>query len=211
VLRRSVPVHGILGTLAIFNDSDGDVVAPFPPRTAPARDISRTVLSACLPLAWLDIRRHVVRPLRTRLVSRKHPRVIGTTPEAISRAEQALGRSLPLSFRKWLLQHNGQWGIDAIKVFPVLDDRDQRSTWDSIVRNYQQVGQQWLRIHPATEQLLPFAEFGTGDYYCFDYSQTDTTGEPPVVLWSHDTGTTEHRADCFTEFVELAESGEFHD
>jgi cell wall assembly regulator SMI1 len=147
----------------------------------------------------------------TRTVSKKHPRVIGTTADAISRAEQELGRSLPLSFRAWLLRHNGKWGINVIKVFPVLDDRDQRSTWDSIVRNYQQQWQQWLRIHPTTAPLLPFAEFGTSDYYCFDYSQPDSTGEFPVVLWSHETGDTEHRADSFTEFVTLAESGELHD
>ena len=144
-------------------------------------------------------------------MSKKHPRVIGTTPEAISRAEQALGRALPLSFRAWLIQHNGRWGLDAIKVFPVLDDRDQRSTWDSIVRNYQEGWQQWLSIRPATAVLLPFAEFGTGDYYCFDYSHSDATGEPRVVLWSHETGETEHRADSFGEFVEIAEAGELRD
>ena len=145
------------------------------------------------------------------VVSKKHPRVIGATPEAISRAEQVLGRSLPLSFRAWLLRHNGQWGINAIKVFPVLDDRDQRSTWDSIVRNYEQNWRQSSSGHPATVQLLPFAEFGTGDYYCFDYSKAGVACEPSVVLWLHETGEIEHRADCFTEFVELAESGKLHE
>jgi len=141
-----------------------------------------------------------------RTMSKKSPRLVETTPEAISRAEDALGRKLPLSFRAWLLRNNGRWGLDAIRVFPVLDDRDQRSTWDSIVRNYRERWQQWLRIRPGCTQLLPFAEFGTGDYYCFDYSQPDPTGELPVMLWYHETGETEHCADSFAEFVKLAES-----
>lgn len=141
----------------------------------------------------------------------KRPRVIGTTPEAISRAEQAIGHALPLSFRAWLIRNNGRYGLDAIRVFPVVDDRDRRSTWDSIVRNYRNSWQQWLRIHPTTEQLLPFAENGTGDFYCFDCSQPDSTGELPVVHWSHETGDIEGRADSFSHFVELAESSELHD
>lgn len=146
-------------------------------------------------------------------MSRKRPRVIGTTPEAIARAEQALGRPLPQSFRAWLMQNNGRWGCGAIRVFPVLDDRDPRSTWDSIERKFRESWLKWREIHTDSDlsSLLPFAEFGTGDFYCFDYSRTDCTGEQPVVLWSHETGDTEDRADTFGEFVTAVEEREIHD
>ena len=51
--------------------------------------------------------------------------------------------------------------------------------------------------------LLPFAQFGTGDYYCFDYAQTGRTGEPVVVLWSHETGATSTVAPDFAAFLVL--------
>jgi hypothetical protein len=52
------------------------------------------------------------------------------------------------------------------------------------------------------EHLLPFSEFGTGDYYCFDYSEINSKEEIPVVLWSHETGKTEFRSANFEEFLE---------
>jgi hypothetical protein len=61
------------------------------------------------------------------------------------------------------------------------------------------------------DHLLPFAEFGTGDYYCFDYGREGPAGERPVVRWSHDTGETEDRAASFAEFVAKVEAGEFQD
>lgn len=64
-------------------------------------------------------------------------RVIGTTNESLDRAEGELGRRLPPSYREWLLENNGRY-LDAIRVFPVLDDRDVRTTWDSIVRNFEE-------------------------------------------------------------------------
>jgi hypothetical protein len=136
-------------------------------------------------------------------MSNKRPRIIGTTPETIARAEKAIGRLFPQSFRAWLTKNNGRWGLDAIRVFPVLDDRDPRSTWDSIDRQFHERWKQWRNIHAESDlsHLLPFAEFGTGDYYCFDYSKTDSTGESPVVLWSHETGETEERADSYGAFV----------
>jgi hypothetical protein len=59
------------------------------------------------------------------------------------------------------------------------------------------------------EHLLPFAECGNGDYYCFDYSRKQANGETPVVLWSHETGEIEERAETFPEFVEKAKLGEY--
>ncbi|WP_052572782.1 SMI1/KNR4 family protein [Haloferula sp. BvORR071] len=142
----------------------------------------------------------------------KHKRVIGTTPEAIARAEQQLGRSLPKSFREWLLANNGL-GLGSISIFPVQDDRDVRKTWASIVQNYQNGWEAWLEIYEderdALSSLLPFAEFSTGDYYCFDYSRVGLHGEPPVVLWSHESENLEPRGEWFVEFKERLLKGEF--
>lgn len=142
----------------------------------------------------------------------KLPRVIGTTPEAIARAEQQLGRRFPSSFREWLLANNGL-NLESVHIYPVLDDRDPRKTWDSIVRNYQVGWQAWLETfdkqRSGFSSLLPFADFGTGSYYCFDYSSDGTNGELPVVLWSHETGGLQSRGDSFAEFRERLTQGEF--
>jgi cell wall assembly regulator SMI1 len=131
-------------------------------------------------------------------------RVIGTTPDAIHAAEMELGRAFPKSFADWLLDNNGK-ALGALVVFPVFDQRDPRKTWDSIVRHFKKDWQEWCDCFSdgTTDlaQLLPFAEFGTGDYYCFDYGQTGGGGEPVVVLWSHETGETLAIADSFTAFL----------
>lgn len=145
-------------------------------------------------------------------MSSKRKRIIGTTDEAIKKAEAELNLKFPSSFRSWLLQNNGV-GVDGISIFPVFDERDPRKTFDSIVRNYKVNWQAWLENFEGEqrsfEHLLPFAEFGTGDFYCFDYSKSDLTKETPVVLWSHETGETEFRATNFTDFLEKAEQGIF--
>lgn len=132
------------------------------------------------------------------------PRVIGTTRKAIRAAEAELGRDLPESFSAWLLANNGK-AIGALVVFPVQDPRDPRKTWDSIVRRFNEDWRESKENCPDTlvayHDLLPFAEFGTGDYYCFDYRTLGSAGEPIVVLWSHETGRISPVADSFGAFV----------
>lgn len=147
-------------------------------------------------------------------MSQKRPRVIGTTDEAINEAETALDRKLPPSLRLWLLQNNGL-GIRDVTIFPVLDQRDVRSTWESIDRRYKNGWQEWLANFDESagtfDHLLPFADFGSGDYYCLDYSRAEATGEAPVVRWSHETGETEDRAESFSVFAIKAKEGEFNE
>jgi hypothetical protein len=144
----------------------------------------------------------------------KPSRVIGASEQALLRAEASLGRALPPSFRAWLDQNNGK-GIEAVSVFPVLDDRDPRKTWDSIVRQFQQwqsYCEDVFGSQAAFQSLLPFAAFGTGDYYCFDYSRLGSSGEPCVVHWSHETGGVTARGESFNAFVQHLLAGEFeHD
>ncbi|KAB8048034.1 SMI1/KNR4 family protein [Janthinobacterium rivuli] len=130
---------------------------------------------------------------------------IGTTPDAIAAAEQALGRQLPASFAQWLLVNNGR-ALGALCVFPVYDADHARKTWESITRHYDTSWQECLEhtgAGDAAHALLPFAQFGTGDYYCFDYAQTGPAGEPVVVLWSHETGATTAVATDFAAFLAL--------
>ena len=129
---------------------------------------------------------------------------IGTTPAAIAAAEQALGRSLPASYVQWLLVNNGR-ALGALSVFPVYDTDNARKTWESIDRHYRTDWQEWLENVGCGDaaSLLPFAQFGTGDYYCFDDAQTGPSGEPVVVLWSHETGTTTAVAPDFASFLIL--------
>jgi cell wall assembly regulator SMI1 len=131
---------------------------------------------------------------------------IGTTPDAIAAAEQALGRSLPASYAQWLLVNNGR-ALGALSIFPVYDSANARKTWESIARHYETSWQEWLENTGANgneaSALLPFAQFGTGDYYCFDYAQTGPRGEPVVVLWSHETGAATAVAPDFASFLIL--------
>jgi len=137
-------------------------------------------------------------------------RVIGTTDSAISGAEGELGFQLPFTFREWLKQNNGR-SIEDVTVFPVFDERDPRKTWDSIVRNYTSNWKSWLENYGPEydfSNLLPFGEFGSGDYFCFDFSHIGESGEPIVALWSHDTGEINFVAHDFAEFAGLVEAGE---
>lgn len=143
---------------------------------------------------------------------RKRPRVIGTSPEAISRAETAVGFQLPKSFREWLLQNNGL-GIEGISVFPIFDERDPRMTWSSITRENEMAREYWAEVFDGNGRsfadLLAFADFGTGDYYCFDYSVSTEPGEYLVVHVSHETGDRSPRANTFAEFIAKIAAGEF--
>ena len=130
---------------------------------------------------------------------------IGTSQTAIAAAEQALGRTLPASYVQWLLPNNGR-ALGALSVFPVYDEANARKTWESIARHYNTSWQEWLENVDGgndASTLLPFAHFGTGDYYCFDYAQTGPSGEPVVVLWSHETGATTAVAPDFASFLAL--------
>ncbi|MCA8219080.1 SMI1/KNR4 family protein [Burkholderia cepacia] len=131
---------------------------------------------------------------------------IGTTVAEIEAAETSLGRALPHSFATWLLLNNGR-SLGGLSVFPVFDARNPRKTWNSIVRHYSERWRAWRDNFDHTDadfsHLLPFAEFGTGDYYCFDYDRTAASCEPAVVLWSHETGETTPVSDSFTAFLSM--------
>ncbi len=138
-------------------------------------------------------------------------RIIGTTEEAIKKEESSLGRNLSPHFRRWLLENNGI-DIEDVHIYPIRDERDVRKTWESLSYNFTNGWASWLGnfedMGLEFTHLLPFADFGTGDYYCFDYSSESIDNEMPIVIWSHETGKTDFRANDFDEFVEKVQSGE---
>lgn len=143
-------------------------------------------------------------------VNKKHPRVIGATERAIFNAESELGVKFPLSFRSWLLENNGKT-VENVTIFPVYDERDPRKTWDSIVRNFKENWRSWLENFGDTYDfghLLPFGEFGSGDYYCFDFSSVVADSEVPVVIWRHDSGQTKLVAKDFAQFIRRVIEGD---
>jgi cell wall assembly regulator SMI1 len=146
-------------------------------------------------------------------MSGRTERVIGTTEESVTMAEQELKRKFPTSYRDWILQYNGK-GIEVVDLFPVFDPRDPRKTWDSITRNYQGNWQDWLENVAEcgfdSSMLLPIGTYSNGDYCCLDFGDVREDGEAPVVLWSHETGDTEPRATTFGEFLIKLDNHEFH-
>ena len=147
-------------------------------------------------------------------MGRRAPRVFGTTEDCIRKTEDALGRALPPSFRAWLLANNGK-RVRGVTIFPVADERDPQTALDSIERQYEGGWSDSLASFDEEDRgfdhLLPFAEFGTGDYYCFDYSREGAAGERPVVRWSHETGETEDRASSFEELARKIAAGELQE
>lgn len=131
-------------------------------------------------------------------------RIIGTTAAAIKDAELQLKMRLPESFADWLLLNNGR-SLGALAIFPVYDSREPRKTWESIVKIYNGSWSEWLENFSDDgkdySELLPFAEFGTGDFYCFNYKHLGASGEPVVGIWSHETGECLEVADSFNAFI----------
>ncbi len=148
-------------------------------------------------------------------MSGKTPRVIGTTEKAIAKAEAETGFRFPPSFRAWVIENNGL-EIDGIhKTYPVFDERSWQKTSYSITKHFQDTWAEWIEIFEEYGEpfdfshLFPFAEAKNGDCYCFDFSRKQNDGETPIVIWFHDDGETEVRAESFAEFVEKAKNGDF--
>ncbi|MFT5220005.1 MAG: hypothetical protein ACI87H_002145 [Gammaproteobacteria bacterium] len=135
-------------------------------------------------------------------------RIIGTVEEALRIEESLLGRKLPQSFRDWLLENNGA-DLRNVHIFPVRDERDTRKTWESLSYLLRNEWAEALKQFKQTtfSHLLPFADVGTIDYYCFDYSVPKKMSEQPVALWSRETGETNLCADNFRSFVQKIQDG----
>jgi len=92
---------------------------------------------------------------------------------------------------------------------PVRDERDTRKTWESLSYLLRNEWAEALKKFKRTtySHLLPFADFGTADYYCFDYSVPEKMSEQPIVLCSHETGEVKFCAGNFRVFVKKIHGG----
>ena len=61
-------------------------------------------------------------------MSYKRKRFIGTSEEAIAKAEKELNFKFSFSFRSWIIQNNGL-GIEGVNVIPVFDERDPQKNF----------------------------------------------------------------------------------
>ena len=115
-----------------------------------------------------------------------------TTNEAISAAEEALGRRFPDELRAHLLRDNGGavriTGENAAddedywQVFPVWDESSRetiRRSANHIVKE-QESAREWPGF---PEDAVAFAEDGGGNYLVLD-------GESGILLWFHETAET---------------------
>ena len=109
-----------------------------------------------------------------------------------------------------MLKNNGQ-DLGEIHIYPVRDERDTRKTWESLVYNLEH---EWTESVSEFKQalfahLLPFADAGNGDFYCFDYSVAEKDGERPVIVWSRESGEAVSFAPDFSAFETIILQTEF--
>jgi hypothetical protein len=148
-------------------------------------------------------------------MNRKRLKIIGTNPVAISETETDLGFRFSPSFREWIIENNGAQIAGIHKIYPVFDRFRPVATGISLNSFYREGWLQWVAVIADSGgpsdfgHLLPFGEAANGDCYCFDYSRQRSDGETPIVLWSHDTGETQDRAETFVGFVRKAENGDY--
>ena len=135
--------------------------------------------------------------------------IIGTVEATISIEEAELGRKLPDSFRLWLLEINGS-NLADLHIYSVRDERDTRKTWNSLAHYLHGEWASQLKKfdHAIFAHLLPFADYGLEDHYCFDYSQRLQKDEPSVVRCSGANGVTQTIAESFDEFSRKVVSGD---
>ena len=112
-------------------------------------------------------------------------------PTAIAEAEQALGLTLPPSFRAFLRRWNGAGAYDS-SIYGVGGEEG----FDIVALNLRG----WREGLP--EHLLGFAATLTGEVYCFDTSAPASSGEYPVVVIDPDEGELAAVCASFREWLE---------
>ena len=133
----------------------------------------------------------------------KYRRIIGTTRVFIEREEKQLGRKLPTDFVNWIMENNTR-SLGGLTIHPIRDDRNLRQSWDSIAKVYEK----WSNNDSIPEQVrnskIPFADYGTGDVFCFD-SSPDAENSA-IFLWPHEHDDTLKFVNCFSEFIDIVEA-----
>ena len=85
----------------------------------------------------------------------------GATEEQLLAAEETIGR-LPSALRELLSASNGLEG-DVFKLLPLFDERDAKTTWDSIERANDPAVSRFLdRDQSLLARFIVFADIGGG-------------------------------------------------
>jgi SMI1 / KNR4 family (SUKH-1) len=124
--------------------------------------------------------------------------------QLVKRAEDKLGRKLPLGYVGKMCQHNGgevECGSDSWNLHPIFDDSDKKRlkrTCNDIVRETKVARELTPDFPPSA---LVIGANGGGDLLVFVAdSGSDHYGDS-VYLWSHETGELNKVADDFAELA----------
>jgi len=100
--------------------------------------------------------------------------------ELILKAEKALGKTLPKTYRQFLSKY-GCGDIEGVEFYGIINDDFINSSVPDAV---------WLtlceRKEGLPESLIIISATGNGYYYAIETSITDNQGENPVVLYGMD-------------------------
>lgn len=135
----------------------------------------------------------------------------------IAAFEKLTGYSLPESYKKIVSQYNGAFvdDKDAFKLFSNLINEEvvfgsglflPYGVIEDVTETIELEWKDKPDGFPANG-LLIFSALGNGDQLCFDYRNTPTTKNPPVVVWHHEGSTLEESispvANNFDGFLDL--------
>ncbi|SEN51800.1 SMI1/KNR4 family protein [Lihuaxuella thermophila] len=119
----------------------------------------------------------------------------GVDEETLNTTENSLGASFPSQYKELVKLINnceiGEWIF-----YPIKDPKNIRKTWDDIVRN----NQPSVRFTHIPEDLIQFAENGTGNKLCFKINNNKM--EEAIYFWDCETGLTEKIADNLKQFIQ---------
>jgi len=126
--------------------------------------------------------------------------------EAIARAERRVGRSLPPSYRSFLLEQDG-WSrfFDGASLLGTKDlgkasyaDLAQ-AAFEAAETPVPEGGAPWSKVGGRPGDMIPFGIDPTGTtLFAFDPTMTGADGEMAVVAWIHEIGI---RSETFPEFL----------
>jgi hypothetical protein len=111
----------------------------------------------------------------------------------IERAEKALGKALPQSYREFLLRWNGAVlyrteYVSGCTIFGTDEVVERNRIW----REYE------LLPRELDSNALIFVDWGDGDYIAFDTARQDTEGEYTVLDGDHNISPSEWNTICDT-------------
>ncbi|WP_421385346.1 SMI1/KNR4 family protein [Bacillus salacetis] len=117
----------------------------------------------------------------------------GVDESAIKAAEDKLGAVFPEQYKElFKLVNNAE--IGEWILYPIKDNRNPRKTWDDIVRQNNEVRDEFM-----SENLIAIGDDGSGDKLCLKVNE-GIMGEE-IYIWYHEDGEIEEYAPDLREFI----------